>query len=94
MTTRNLGVDHVPVAMVGALKDPTTYREEIQSAELWKWRDAMRSEIDFLKKNGKWKLIIRPPGLKLLHSKWVFKTKKHVDGTLERFRELVFPPTT
>lgn len=70
MTTRNMGAKHVLVAMVGVVKDLTTYLEAIQSAKVEKWRDAMHSEIDSLKANGKWKLIIRRPGQNLLHSEY------------------------
>lgn len=36
MTTRNMGAKHVLVAMVGVVKDLTTYLEAIQSAKVEK----------------------------------------------------------
>lgn len=86
MTARDMGSKHVPMAMDGVIGDPTSYREGIQSEEEEKWRDAMRSEFDSLKENGTGELIIRPPGQNILHSKWVFKTKKLADGALKRFK--------
>lgn len=58
----------------------------MQYAETEMWCDAIRLEIDSLKANGTWELRIRRPGQHILHSKWVFKNKKHTDGTLGRYR--------
>lgn len=52
MTTRNMGAKHVPVPMFNVVKYPKTFREAIQSAEVGKWRDAMRSKIQYLKAHG------------------------------------------
>lgn len=86
MTTRHMGAKHVPVAMVNLVEDPKTYRETVQSKDAALWREAMRCELESLKLNKTWEVTLRRPGQKLLHSKWVFKTKRHADGTLERFK--------
>jgi len=61
-------------------EDPTTYRQAVNSSLKERWTSAMDDEINALKKNNK------PTGRNIVGSKWVFKTKKNADGTLERFR--------
>ena len=46
----------------------------------------MNDEIKALEKNNTFDVVDKPIGRKLIDSKWVFKTKRNADGTLERFR--------
>ena len=46
---------------------------------------AMDNEINALKKNNIFDFVDKPIGRNIVGSKWVFKTKKNADGTLERF---------
>ena len=46
----------------------------------------MEDEINALKKNNTFDVVDKPIGRNIVGSKWVFKTKKNTDGTLERFR--------
>jgi len=46
----------------------------------------MNNEIIALKKNKTFDVVNKPIGWNIVGSKWVFKTKKNADGTLERFR--------
>jgi len=36
--------------------------------------------------NNTWVFVDFPPGCKPITSKWIFKKKKRVDGTIERFK--------
>ena len=36
--------------------------------------------------NNAWVLVDLPPGCRPITSKWIFKRKKRVDGTIERFK--------
>jgi len=47
---------------------------------------AIDDEINALKKNKIFDGVIKPIGWNIVGSKWIFKTKKNADGTLERFR--------
>jgi histone deacetylase 1/2 len=51
------------------------------------WRDAMEQEIQALKNNNTWRLVTPPAGVNIIDSKWVFKVKKHADGSIERYKE-------
>ncbi|GMF23609.1 unnamed protein product [Phytophthora fragariaefolia] len=81
-----MGRRYVPVAMLSFLEDPKNNREAMNSARAIEWSKAMPKEIDALEVKNTWELVTRPAHAKLLRSKWVFKTKKHTDGTLERFK--------
>ena len=67
-------------------EDPTTYNQAIKSSLKDQWTLAMDDEINALKKNKTFEVIDKPIGRNIDESKWVFKTKKNADGTLERFR--------
>ena len=67
-------------------EDPTTYRQAINSSLRDQWTSAMDDEIAALKKNNTFEVVDKPIGRNIIDSKWVFKTKKNADGTLERYR--------
>ena len=46
----------------------------------------MKDEINALKKNKTFEVVDKPIGRNIVGSKWVFKTKRNADGTLERYR--------
>ncbi|EGZ16635.1 hypothetical protein PHYSODRAFT_502986, partial [Phytophthora sojae] len=81
-----MGSKHVPVAMASFSEDPKNYTEAMNSDRAADWSKAMAEAISALEANSTWEIVAKPRHAKLLHSKWVFKTKKHVDGTLERFK--------
>jgi len=67
-------------------EDPTTYPQSVNSSLKAEWTSAMNDEIIALKKNKTFDVVNKPIGRNIVGSKWVFKTKKNADGTLERFR--------
>jgi histone deacetylase 1/2 len=50
------------------------------------WRVAMDLEFQALRKNGTWQLVPPRSGVNVIDSKWIFKVKKHVDGSIERYK--------
>ena len=46
----------------------------------------MNKEIEALNSNQTWEYIDLPPGKKAISSKWVYKVKLNLDGTLERLK--------
>ena len=64
-------------------KDSTTYNQAIKSSLKEQWTFAMDHKINALKKNKTFEVIDKRIGRNIVGSKWVFKTKKNADGTLE-----------
>ena len=46
----------------------------------------MAKEYGALIKNGTWRLVDPPIGIKPIGSKWVYKTKYKVDGSLDKYK--------
>jgi hypothetical protein len=66
---------------------PMTYNEAVNDPiNGQKWEEAIHTEIDALVANNTWKEEKAPKGTNLVSTKWVFTTKTHPDGRLERFK--------
>jgi hypothetical protein len=50
------------------------------------WRNAMSEEFSALSQTNTWTLVPRPPGTNIVGSKWIFKTKHHPDGSVEKHK--------
>ena len=50
------------------------------------WKEAIKSEIDSIQHNHTWELVDLPPGCKPLSSKWVFKRKRKLDGSIDKYK--------
>jgi hypothetical protein len=46
----------------------------------------MDLEIQALRRNGTCQLVPPRPGINFIDSKWIFKVKKHADGSIERYK--------
>jgi histone deacetylase 1/2 len=46
----------------------------------------MEQEFQALLKNDTWQLVPPVSGVNIIDSKWVFKVKKHADGSIERYK--------
>ncbi|CAM8990181.1 unnamed protein product [Rhodiola kirilowii] len=46
----------------------------------------MEDEIHALQSNNTWQVIPLPQGKNTVSSKWIFRVKRHSDGTIERFK--------
>jgi hypothetical protein len=73
--------------MAQAVADPHSEPRHFRAAlTIPHWRAAMEIEFDALIKNGTWKLIPPRFGINIIDSKWVFKVKRHANGTIERYK--------
>jgi hypothetical protein len=65
-------------------KEPTCFEEAIQKKE---WADAMTEEYQSIIKNDVWEIVPRPKSKDVVSSKWLFKIKHVVDGSIEKYKE-------
>ncbi|KAK0580290.1 hypothetical protein LWI29_000376 [Acer saccharum] len=57
-----------------------------QARKHLEWRQAMSSEYDALAKNGTWDLIPSHPSQNVVGCKWIFRIKRHPDGSVARYK--------
>jgi hypothetical protein len=50
------------------------------------WQSAMQEEIEALHAQGTWDLVALPPDRNLVGCKWVYRLKKHADGSIARHK--------
>jgi hypothetical protein len=50
------------------------------------WKDTMTEEYKSILKNDVWDVILRPEGKSLVTSKWIYKIKHAVDGSIEKYK--------
>jgi hypothetical protein len=62
---------------------PVSYHEALRDTA---WRAAMSDEFDALRHTNTWVLIPRPPGVNIVGSKWIFKTKQRLDGSVDKYK--------
>ncbi|KAI3731774.1 hypothetical protein L1987_62963 [Smallanthus sonchifolius] len=83
--TRN-EVEHQYQYCFNIEEDPKTYSEAMASRDVAFWKEAIQDEMDSILHNNTWKLTDLPPGCKPLGSKWIFKRKMRVDGSIDKFK--------
>lgn len=50
------------------------------------WREAMSNELTALMKHGAWDLMPLPPNSTPVGCKWIFRVKRHADGSVDKFK--------
>ena len=63
-------------------EDPKSFDEAMKSHDAAFWKEAVNDEMDSILGNNTWVLSDLPPGCKPLGCKWIFVTKRRVDGTI------------
>ncbi|XP_073261980.1 uncharacterized protein [Populus alba] len=63
--------------------EPKGFKSAAKSLE---WLVVMDEEIRALKLNQTWELVPRPSTMNVVGSKWVFHTKYHLDGSIDRLK--------
>jgi hypothetical protein len=64
-------------------KEPTCFEESIQKKE---WADAMIEEYQSIINNDVWEIVPRPKSKDVVSSKWIYKIKHVVDGSIEKYK--------
>jgi hypothetical protein len=69
-------------------KEPTCFEESIQKKD---WEDAMTEEYQSIIKNNVWEIVPRPKSKNVVSSRWLFKIKHVVDGSIEKYKKRFVP---
>ena len=65
---------------------PQAYKEAGNYTESLMWKEVINNEIDSILHNHAWKLVDLPSGCKPLSSKRVFKRKRKVDRSIDKYK--------
>eukprot|EP00253_Pinus_taeda_P030052 PITA_30052 len=73
------------MALVGECVDiePSSFEEVLQQPV---WVDAMVEEYDSIIWNNVWDVVPRPQGKSMVSSRWLYKVKQAVDGSVEKHK--------
>jgi hypothetical protein len=63
--------------------EPASVSEALSDSN---WRTAMSSELTALLSHNTWLLVPPPPQCNIVGCKWVFRVKRHADGSVDRFK--------
>ena len=66
--------------------EPRTFKEVVNSTKGLVWKEIIKSEIDSILHNHTWEVVDLPPSCKPLNSKWVFKRKRKVDRSIDKYK--------
>ena len=64
-------------------EEPTTFEEAVQKGQ---WKEAMSEEHQSIMKNEVWEIVPRPKEKSVVTSKWVYKIKHAVDGSVDKYK--------
>ncbi|CAJ2672156.1 unnamed protein product [Trifolium pratense] len=72
-TSNKTSISPLPTNPIGALNDHN-------------WKLAMQDEYNALIENKTWELVPRPSNANIIRSMWIFRHKKNLDGSFERYK--------
>ena len=64
-------------------QEPRNYEEAVQKKE---WVEAMTEEYQSIMKNDVWDIVPKPENKSVVSSKWIYKIKHTVDGSIEKYK--------
>lgn len=76
----------VELDAVSLASDPTDVDQALSSDERVQWQQAMDAEVNAMKVNQVWDLVMRQSDVVPIKAKWVFKRKRKADGSIERYK--------
>ena len=77
---------YVASDLTADINEPTNIEDAFSGEHSHQWKEATKSEYDSLVGNNTWELVPPPDGKNVVGSRWVFKVKRDVDGSAQRFK--------
>eukprot|EP00253_Pinus_taeda_P026672 PITA_26672 len=74
------------IALITKDGEPSYYQEVVNDANNKKWKWVMDKEMDSLAKKKTWDIVELPEGRSVVVCKWIFKLKRNIDGSIERYK--------
>nr|GEW26553.1 hypothetical protein [Tanacetum cinerariifolium] len=71
---------------LGDLGEPANYKAALLDPESDKWLNVMNVEMQSMKDNEVWELVMLPPNRKVIVHKWLFKHKTDMDGAVHTYK--------
>ena len=65
------------------MTEPSSFEEAVEDPT---WVDAMVEEYDSIVRNSAWEIVPRPEGKSVVGSRWIYKVKQAVDGSVEKYK--------
>ena len=85
--TADLAVDSCYLAsLTSDLEEPKSFKQASNGQHSHKWKEAMDDEFASLQSNQTWQLVPRPSDQNVIGSRWVYKVKRGVDGSITRHK--------
>jgi hypothetical protein len=75
--------DYALITQAMNVVEPLNYEQAKDHKE---WMDAMKEEYDSIIKNETWELTELPENKTPIGSKWLFKYKFNVDGSIDKYK--------
>lgn len=85
-STRGKIPERFQVIITKSLNEPKTFEEVQKREDREQWMNAMKDELNSLKKIGTWDLVNIPDGRKPIGCKWVFKIKTDASGNIKKYK--------
>ncbi|GJU83036.1 putative retrotransposon ty1-copia subclass protein [Tanacetum coccineum] len=71
---------------LGDLGEPANYKAVLLNPESDKWLNAMNVEMQSMKDNEVWELVVLPPSAKTVGHNWLFQKKTDMDGVVHTYK--------
>lgn len=69
------------------MEEPKTFAQAKRSKQRPQWQTAMERELQSHKENDTWTEVYHlPEGAYVVDTKWIYKIKRHQDGTIKKFK--------
>lgn len=78
--------NNVILHALAVIGEPINYEDVLISPDKEKWLQAMKDEMQSLKKNNTYELVYPPKGTRVIGCRWVYRIKRNLDGSVDRYK--------